>query len=195
MTGNVQAIIPNGKMIEGISIFSGVTSWVKSIWQKDDDCYTLAPLTDALRKQAEEKLNVTLPQSYINILKEKNGGSIIYDAYPTAIPTAWADDHIHIDHILGISEQEGILESEYLIQEWGLPKHIVVISGSGHSWVAFDYRNTREDPLLYSLMLIKSRSLNWRPTLMPFCRGYTWKKWKRKTLIQNILQEIGPWRK
>lgn len=144
---------------------------MKSIWQKDDDCYTLAPFTDALRKQAEEKLNVTLPQSYINILKEKNGGSIIYDAYPTAIPTVWADDHIHIDHILGIGEQEGILESEYLIQEWGLPKHIVVISGSGHSWVAFDYRNTREDPPVIFIDADQKQIIEMAPNFDAFLQG------------------------
>nr|WP_050614431.1 SMI1/KNR4 family protein [Bacillus testis] len=51
-----------------------------------------------------------------------------------------------IDHILGIGEENGILESAYLIEEWELPNNIVLISGSGHSWVALDYRDTEEEP-------------------------------------------------
>jgi len=121
--------------------------WVgNNIWQKDDEYYKLEPLTDEMVKDAEENLKIKLPQSYINILKEQNGGYIKFDSYPSAVPTSWADDHINVDHILGIGEENGILESEYLIEEWGLPNNIVLISGSGHSWIALDYRNTKEEP-------------------------------------------------
>lgn len=119
---------------------------MKNIWQEDDECYKLAPLTDKVVKKAEEILKVKLPTSYINLLKQQNGGYINYDSYPSDVPTSWADDHINVDHILGIAEENSILESEYLIQEWGLPKNIVLVSGSGHSWIAFDYRNTKEEP-------------------------------------------------
>lgn len=116
------------------------------IWQLDDEYYKLVPLTDEMVEDAEEELNVKLPQSYINILKEQNGGNIIFNSYPSEVPTSWAEDSIHVDHILGIGKEKGILESEYLIEEWGLPNHIVLISGCGHSWIALDYRDTKEEP-------------------------------------------------
>lgn len=115
-------------------------------WQKNREYYKLEPLTKGLVKEAERKLNSKLPQTYINLLKEQNGGYINFDSYPTEVPTSWADDHIHIDHIFGIGEGKGILESAYLIKEWGLPNNVVFISGDGHSWVALDYRNTKEEP-------------------------------------------------
>lgn len=117
----------------------------KSIWQEDEDC-NLEPITNEMVEKAEKELKVKLPESYINLLKEQNGGYICYDSYPTVIPTSWADDHINIDYIRGIGGEESILESEYLIEEWELPKKIVLISGDGHTWIAFDYRNTNENP-------------------------------------------------
>lgn len=119
---------------------------LNNIWQEDDDYYRLAPLTDKLIKKAEEQLNIKLPLSYLNLLQKQNGGSIKFNAFPSKVPNSWAEDPINVDHIFGIAEEEGILNSEYLIKEWGLPDNIVLFSGDGHSWIAFDYRNVREEP-------------------------------------------------
>ncbi|WP_068672131.1 SMI1/KNR4 family protein [Oceanobacillus sp. Castelsardo] len=117
----------------------------KSFWQEDDE-YKVEPITNEIVAEAEKELSVKLPESYISLLKEQNGGYISYDSYPTNFPTSWADDHINVDYIRGIGGEESILESEYLIKEWGLPKKVVLISGDGHTWIAFDYRNTDENP-------------------------------------------------
>ncbi|MCD8510879.1 MAG: SMI1/KNR4 family protein [Bacillus sp. (in: Bacteria)] len=121
---------------------------MKNIWQEGNDYGKLEPLTDEIVKIAEDKLGIKLPDSYINILNQQNGGYIIFNAHPTNIPTSWADDHVKVDHILGIGigKEKGILESEYLIKEWGLPHNIVPISGDGHSWIALDYRNSKTGP-------------------------------------------------
>lgn len=117
----------------------------KNIWQVDEE-YSFKPITTEMVEKAEEELKVKLPESYISLLKEQNGGYISYDSFPTNFPTSWADDHINIDYIRGVGGEESILESEYLIEEWGLPKKVVLISGDGHTWIAFDYRNTDENP-------------------------------------------------
>lgn len=123
---------------------------MKNFWQEDDEIYKLVPLTAKTIESAEEKLQVKFPKSYIKLLKKQNGGYIYNNAFPCGVPTSWADDHINVDHILGIGEEEGVVESEYLINEWGLPKNIVVFSGDGHTWVAFDYRKTKsEPPIIY----------------------------------------------
>ncbi|USK32562.1 SMI1/KNR4 family protein [Bacillus sp. F19] len=116
------------------------------LWRVSDNTYKLEPLTDQLVKTVEDKFEVKFPKSYLRILFEQNGGSIIYDSFPTAIPTSWADDHIHIDHIKGIGEENGVSESSYFIKEWGLPEGIILFSGDGHSWIALDYRVTKEEP-------------------------------------------------
>lgn len=119
---------------------------MKTTWEKDDDYYKLTCLTDETVQLAEEKLKVRLPKSYLTLLTEQNGGSLNDKSFPTNVPTSWADDHVHVHHIWGIGEKHSILNSEYLISEWGLPHNIVIFSGDGHSWIAFDYRKTKENP-------------------------------------------------
>ncbi len=116
------------------------------IWEEDCDYYKLEPLTDEIVEKAEEKLKIKLPQSYINILKDQNGGYIKFNSYPSDVPTSWADDHINVDHIFGIGQKDSILQSESLIKEWEMPEGLILFNGDGHTWVAFDYRNVSSEP-------------------------------------------------
>ncbi|KMP52338.1 SMI1/KNR4 family protein [Bacillus cereus] len=119
-----------------------------TIWA-DDDYLKLAPINDELIKKAEEVLNVKLPESYITLLKEQNGGTLRLDVHPTSKPNSWADDHVNVSGLYGISFNENessILESRYLIREWEMPENIVLLSGDGHTWIALDYRNVAENP-------------------------------------------------
>ena len=119
-----------------------------TIWA-DDDYLKLAPINDELIKKAEEVLNVKLPESYITLLKEQNGGTLRLDVHPAPKPNSWADDHVNVSGLYGISFNENessILESRYLIREWEMPENIVLLSGDGHTWIALDYRNVAENP-------------------------------------------------
>ncbi|CAG9621530.1 SMI1/KNR4 family protein [Sutcliffiella rhizosphaerae] len=98
-------------------------------------------------KDAERKLGVTLPNSYIGLCKIQNGGYIIHKAHPTTVPTNWAVDHVSVDNINGISD-EGILSSNYYIEEWDLPKELVLLCGDGNTWIAMDYQSTKENHLI-----------------------------------------------
>ena len=40
--------------------------------------------------------------------------------------------------IMGLRE-DGILQSEYLAQEWDFPGNLVLFAGSGHAWLGFNY--------------------------------------------------------
>lgn len=144
---------------------------MENIWKKDGEYYKLEPITDKDIERAEEKLRIKLPTSYINLLKVQNGGYINFDSFPSDVPTSWADNHINVDHILGIGEENGILESEYLIQEWGLPKNIILVSGSGHSWVAFDYRNTKEEPPVIYIDVDSGQIIELAPNFKTFLNG------------------------
>ena len=115
---------------------------MRNIWDLDEE---RPKLTDEMVAHAEEKLGVKLPSAYIELCKIQNGGYITCNAFPTSVPTGWADDHIGVDHINGIDEED-ILSSGYYIEEWELPKDIVLICGDGHTWTAMDYRQTKENP-------------------------------------------------
>ncbi|XKE94561.1 SMI1/KNR4 family protein [Metaplanococcus flavidus] len=119
-----------------------------NVWDKGNDEFKLQPLTDEIFKEAEETFGVKLPESYYAILNEQNGGSIIYNAFPSATPTAWAETFIAIDHIRGIGHENGILNNAYFLKEWDMPKGLILFSGDGHSWFAFDYRSTNINPTI-----------------------------------------------
>ncbi len=123
---------------------------MKSFWEIDDDgYYTLKKITAEEVAKAEKKLGVTLPDTYKKLILEQNGGYIVHNAFPTAHSNSWAEDHIQFNHLLGIAEDEGIMDSAYLIKEWELPEGLVLINGDGHTWVAMDYRKTKENPAIH----------------------------------------------
>lgn len=162
---------------------------MKTIW-RDDDYYKLLPLTDKAVEDAEEKLKVKLPESYINLLKEQNGGYINYNSFPSSVPTSWAEDHIHIDHILGVGEEDGILQSEYLIKEWGLPTNIVLFSGEGHSWVAFDYRNTKKEPPIIYIDSDSEQVIELAPNFETFLNGLYVEEEKEEELEDAYIEPV-----
>ncbi|AYJ89716.1 MULTISPECIES: SMI1/KNR4 family protein [Bacillus] len=123
---------------------------MKSFWEIDDEgYYTLKKITAEEVAKAEKKLGITLPDTYKKLILEQNGGYIVHNAFPTTHSNSWAEDHIQFNHLLGIAEGEGIMDSAYLIKEWELPEGLVLINGDGHTWVAMDYRKTNENPAIH----------------------------------------------
>ncbi|MEE3606276.1 SMI1/KNR4 family protein [Bacillus altitudinis] len=123
---------------------------MKLFWEIDEEgYYTLKKINEAEIAKAEKKLGVTLPDTYKKLILEQNGGYTIHNAFPTTHSNSWAEDHIQFNHLLGIAEDEGIMDSAYLIKEWELPEGLVLINGDGHTWVAMDYRKTKENPAIH----------------------------------------------
>ncbi|QUW20562.1 SMI1/KNR4 family protein [Sporosarcina sp. Marseille-Q4063] len=89
---------------------------------------------------AQAKLGVLLPNDFLELMKKSNGGYINYDkrAFPIDFNIESGDAFIEVEEIMGVHE-EGILLSEYLIQEWDLPRNLVLFAGSGHAWLGFNY--------------------------------------------------------
>src|SRR5881397_4059468 len=74
----------------------------------DDSYYfTGPPVTEEMIRAAEAKLGYKLPQSYIRLIKIKNGGSLKRDCFPTTVPTSWAEDHVALSGIRGIGTVVG----------------------------------------------------------------------------------------
>jgi len=123
---------------------------LKSFWEIDEEgYYTLKKITAEEIAKAEDKLGVTLPDTYKKLILKQNGGYIVHNAFPTTHSNSWTEDHIQFNHLLGIAEDEGIMDSAYLIKEWELPEGLVLINGDGHTWVAMDYRKTKENPAIH----------------------------------------------
>ncbi|MFC9273427.1 SMI1/KNR4 family protein [Streptomyces zhihengii] len=122
---------------------------VKATFWGEDRHGVQPPLTDAVVQDAERRLGVRLPTSLLEILRVQNGGVVAdsWSAFPTDAPTSWSEDHVPLDHMMGIGrhdEQCSLLDSGYLVEEWGLPSPLVLLSGDGHCWIALDYRSCGE---------------------------------------------------
>ena len=63
----------------------------------DLNYYDHPPLTDEMVRIAEAQLSVTLPASYIDLLRIQNGGYTHRFAYPIQERTTWPFDHISLD--------------------------------------------------------------------------------------------------
>lgn len=104
------------------------------------------PLNDAVVQDAERQLGVRLPASLLEILRVQNGGLVAesWNAFPTDGPTSWSENHVPLDDMMGIGRHDGrlsLLDTAYLVEEWGLPSPLVLLSGDGHCWIALDYRS------------------------------------------------------
>ncbi|WKU21385.1 SMI1/KNR4 family protein [Priestia megaterium] len=111
-----------------------------------EDTYRLNSLTEQDIKQAELFFNVSLPKEYLDLLRLQNGGEINCNSHPCPIATSWAETHVNVDFIMGISKENGILKTPYYLKEWGIPQGFILFSGEGHTWLAFDYRHVRSNP-------------------------------------------------
>jgi hypothetical protein len=114
----------------------------------DTNYYNHPPLTANMIATAEAILNVKLPTLLIDMLKIQNGGYTKGFAYPMTVKTTWAENHIPLSELFGIVTNsatetgQNILDTPYMIKEWGLPDKQVLLNGDGHWWITLDYRKS-----------------------------------------------------
>ena len=103
--------------------------------------------TDKQVEEIERELGYKLPQSYIALIKQCNGGEPINKCFPTQTPTSWANNHIAISGIMGIDKDKpyslcGEMGSRFWIEEWGYPNIGIAICttpSAGHDMIFLDY--------------------------------------------------------
>lgn len=118
---------------------------VAATFWADGDYGVQAALTSDSVADAERVLGVALPSELLELLRIRNGGPVAdaWSTFPTSQPTSWSPDHVPLDSLFGIGRDAGgltLLDSPYLVEEWGLPSPVVLLSGSGPCWIALDYR-------------------------------------------------------
>lgn len=115
--------------------------------------YVSEPLTDELIESVEQELGYKLPASYIELMKNQNGGIPKDTAFPTAERTSWAEDHAAIHGIMGIGREKdyslcGETGSRFMIDEWGYPEIGIYFGdcpSAGHDMICLDYRKNGTD--------------------------------------------------
>lgn len=108
------------------------------------------PATEQDILRVEEKLNRKLPEDFKQLLRIANGGYVQLEKrrFPVDFPIESGDTYIEVEEIMGAHE-EGLLRSDYFIQEWGLPEQLVLFAGSGHAWIGFNYENQETPNVVY----------------------------------------------
>lgn len=110
----------------------------------DSNYFTGPPLTEEMIAEAEAALGYRLPESYLRLIRVKNGGSPKRQAYPTG-KTGWGENHFQVVGILGIGGKWGIVGeygSRHWIREWGYPDVGIVVGetpSAGHDTIMLDY--------------------------------------------------------
>lgn len=110
----------------------------------------------SLVRAFEAKKRLTLPKSYVELLRIRNGGSPRLPFYHTPFSTSWDDAGFEIKAIQGIGCEWGIdsvsLGSDAMIAEWGYPEIgivVCVMPSGGHDAVMLDYRSQGEPSVVY----------------------------------------------
>lgn len=143
---------------------------MRKFWLDDEDDLVLDPIKKKDIILAEEKLGVELPTPYKELIKKQNGGYIKRTVLPINFSTSSVEDYIEVDSILGIGE-EGILDSQYLINEWKLPNNLVLLNGDGHTWVAMDYRGKTKDPSIVYIDVVEEVEVQLASSFSEFIEG------------------------
>lgn len=78
------------------------------------------------------------------MLKQQNGGYIKFNAHSSNVPTTWALIMLMLIIFWGLEKTR-----KKEIQEWGLLKTVVLISGNEHSQISLDYRCSKAEPPVF----------------------------------------------
>ncbi|MCI0640159.1 MAG: SMI1/KNR4 family protein [Gemmataceae bacterium] len=113
-------------------------------WHDVVDEYTGPPLTDDMVRVAEKIIGRKLPESYLRLLRIRNGGYPRRDCFPTSQPNSWAEDHIQIQTVFGVGFDLGIDGPRgFKLRDRGCPDLGIVIADTpsgGHDFILLDYR-------------------------------------------------------
>ncbi|QYJ04858.1 SMI1/KNR4 family protein [Nocardioides panacisoli] len=111
----------------------------------------------SLIQSIETELGVRLPEAYVALARQHNGGHLARDAHRTDTPTTWAEDHVGVTSIAAIGHTApfslcGGLGSTFWISEWGYPDIGVYFAdcpSAGHDMIALDYRSEGEPRVVH----------------------------------------------
>ncbi len=115
--------------------------WRESKYSTEN--YVSEPFTDELLKEIEEELGYKLPSSYVELMREHNGGAL----NRSVLPLDEIDTYTVLTSIYGIGREKpyslcGEYSTKFWVEEWEYPAIGVVIAeteSAGHEMIFLDY--------------------------------------------------------
>lgn len=125
----------------------------KNFWKEG-----LEPVSEDAIKKAEQELSVTMPKSYLELLREHDGGDLEYP-YIIIGDEKERNAMYHMDGIA--NEGFSILSSPSVIDELGLPNKLILLEGDYHSWISLDYRDKYIPSVTYFYEDYSEEEMKW----------------------------------
>lgn len=126
---------------------------LSTFWEDSDyarEQYVEAPLNADLIGSVQAELTYRLPASYLELMRNQNGGIPRNRCFPTNVRTSWSENHVAIFGISGIGREKshslcGELGSKFMQDMWGYPDIGICICdcpSAGHDMIMLDYRKS-----------------------------------------------------
>lgn len=111
------------------------------------------PLTEDALREAERDLNVCLPSSLVELLRQRNGG-LLFCSHPLPngeVREVFEQNSVGILGIMGICASSGMgkKRNDLLRANWGYPENTVIFSHASHAGFALDYRKGSPPSVIY----------------------------------------------
>ncbi|MEJ2046471.1 MAG: SMI1/KNR4 family protein [Reinekea sp.] len=114
-------------------------------------------ITNMVIDNVERTLGVKLPSAYIQLMTRWNGGGfpesyqiLIEGDVPENLKYYLGDGFWELNQLAGISGKDdsynSIIYTAQTAHEWGIPREVIAFDGDGHTWLAFDYRDSIHEP-------------------------------------------------
>ncbi|RUL54058.1 SMI1/KNR4 family protein [Lysinibacillus antri] len=144
---------------------------VEGLWGKELDDYNQGEFDLETIETIQKELKIDLPDSYIQLMKKRNGFYLKKKYYPTDIPNSWATNSVHVDFLYGIGENPGILDTIYLRKEWGIrSKKLLIISADAPMFICLDYRR-RKHPAVVFIDVEQNQEIHLAKNFEEFIKG------------------------
>jgi len=123
---------------------------VEELWEEELDEYFKGEFDSVIVENIQKELKMDLPESYIHLMRKRNGFYVKKKYFPTTTPNSWANNSVHVDYLYGIGENPGLLDSMYLRKEWGIrSKKLLIISADPPMFICLDYRKRKNPSVIF----------------------------------------------
>lgn len=120
------------------------------LWAEELDEYYKGEIGSEIVENIQKELNVDLPDSYIQLMMQRNGFYLKKKYYPTNTPNSWANNSVHVEFLYGLGQEPGLLDNLYLRKEWGIrSKKLLIISEEAPMFICLDYRKRKNPTVIF----------------------------------------------
>ena len=144
-----------------------------NIWDQEDDYGILTPLSEQDIQQIEHELQITFPESFLNVLKNQNGGCLLYNAVSVDFENTWSEpgeaSYLPIRYLGGLTYDSFVESTKLVLPEWGITgKHVTIGDGEGTYIYYLNFDQQDNNPSVWYLDTSDESTREVAPTFQDF---------------------------